>query len=722
MRRQASVGGWVVVVALLAAVSAPSARAVDRRAEYADAFVDADTNSGEWTIGNDAIRYTVGIRQNTLRLVRLSLAGSSRAVTPPRETDAVVTLDGDPTALGTAASGFAIDQVAASTGSHFVSLAVRFKAARRGLMATRHYVVYPGAAAVELWTTFETTDGEARVIENLNAYELALTGATIDYVTGLDAPSQEGGAFARRQHSLHDGERFMLGSPTMSTETAMPFFSVADDGVRVFSGLAWSGGWSAALERRGDILTAAMGLPPMSAIVRPGRPVEGPHAFIGATPDRDGADTAAVTRFVRESRAGRALPALTTFNTWFVHGINIDEATIRRDIEIASTIGIELFQVDAGWYPRGRPAHQFDFTDGLGSWHADPTRFPSGLHALSEYAHEHGMQFGLWVEPERVALSTIGLPGLAQESFLAQQQGAYQPGVDNERATDAQICLAHPAAKQWVEDRLIALIEQVRPDNLKWDFNRWVHCTRTDHGHPADGGNYEHTRALYDLLATIRQRFPNLTIENCSGGGHRLDFALARLTDTAWMDDRSAPSAHVRRNLNGLLHLFPSTYLFSYVMPHANEPMRGATDLPMMVRSRMPGAVGLATSLVQLGEGELNVLHQEFELAKRLRAVQQNATAYVLTPQRDGTGEWEIVQQLIPESGISYIFAFAERASGSIRVHLRGLRPDVTYEYRSADRGVIGHLRGEDLIVHGLEIVEAPESAAQVLVLQPVNP
>ena len=91
--------------------------------------------------------------------------------------------------------------------------------------------------------------------------------------------------------------------------------------------------------------------------------------------------------------------------------------------------------------------------------------------------------------------------------------------------------------------KVVQLVEEVHPDNLKWDFNRWVHCTRDDHDHPVDGGNYEHTRGLYLLLAAVRERFPSLILENSSGGGNRLDFALARLTDTGWMDDRSAPSA-----------------------------------------------------------------------------------------------------------------------------------------------------------------------------------
>ena len=723
MRRAVVTHVITLVAAALTSTHAFSAVGVQRLVQRGDAFVEGDHTSAEWTIGNGSIRYSIrATRNGPMRVVMLLVPGVSSAITRPRATDATLTIDGDLIRLGAADSGFVVESVNASEGSHFVSLAVRFTSGVRGIAATRHYVVYDTAPAIELWTTIESLDGTPRVVQNLNAVEHEVGFGEVRYVSGLDTPASQGGSFTRQQRTLEPGERFMLGSPTLSSELALPLVTIERGEYRVFSGLAWSGAWSTSIDRDDDGLVLAMGLPPMSAVVRPGQPVEGPHAFLGAAPAAAQGDVAAVTRFVRESRGGRPLPALTTFNTWFVHGINIDEETVRRDIDYAAAIGIELFQLDAGWYPRARPENAFDFTDGLGSWRADSARFPSGLAALANYAHERNMQFGLWVEPERVALDTIGKPGLADESYLATQDGAYHPGTANELARDGQICLANRAARQWVTAKLIEMIDQVQPDNLKWDFNRWVHCTRADHGHPVDGGNYAHTQALYEILAEIRTRYPHITIENCSGGGHRVDFGLARLTDTAWMDDRSAPSTHVRRNLHGLLALFPASYLFSYVMPHSDEPLHGSEDLALTVRSRLPGAVGLATSLDQLSEGELNVLHQEFELARRLRSVQQDAITYVLTPQRAGAGDWEVVQQFVPESGISYLFAYGERASGSVRVHPVGVDSELTYELRSADRGTIGRLRGSDVIANGLEVLEAPESAAQILVLQPLSP
>ena len=70
------------------------------------------------------------------------------------------------------------------------------------------------------------------------------------------------------------------------------------------------------------------------------------------------------------------------------------------------------------------------------------------------------MKLGVWVEPERVAISTVGGEGLAQEPWLAQHDSRYDPGLANEEARSAQICLAHPDAWRWVYDHLVGFISE----------------------------------------------------------------------------------------------------------------------------------------------------------------------------------------------------------------------------------------------------------------------
>jgi hypothetical protein len=114
----------------------------------------------------------------------------------------------------------------------------------------------------------------------------------------------------------------------------------------------------------------------------------------------------------------------------------IDEMTA------AAEAGVELFVVDAGWYLGAGKGN--DFASGLGSWQVDPARFPDGLASLREYAHSLGMQFGLWVEPERVNRSTVGKPQLAQEAWLATNNGSYKSPAT------PQICFGSAAARQWI--------------------------------------------------------------------------------------------------------------------------------------------------------------------------------------------------------------------------------------------------------------------------------
>ncbi len=197
------------------------------------------------------------------------------------------------------------------------------------------------------------------------------------------------------------------------------------------------------------------------------------------------------------------------------------------------------------------------------------------------------MKFGLWVEPERVSLATVGKSGLAQEPLLATH------GNDYGSALNAQICLAGAAGRKWVMDQLVALIDRVRPDYLKWDNNFWINCDRGGHGHGAADGNMAHVQALYGILDELRRRYPDLMIENVSGGGARLDFGMMAFTDTAWMDDRTAPASHVRHNLEGLTFAFPPAYLLSFLIDGDGEPIAGADDLALLVRSRAPGILGL---------------------------------------------------------------------------------------------------------------------------------
>ena len=287
-------------------------------------------------------------------------------------------------------------------------------------------------------------------------------------------------------------------------------------------------------------------------------------------------------------RAGRPIAPLVTYNTWFAYGTEIDEASMRAEMERAAALGVELFVIDAGWYAGAGAAGRSISMPGLGSWTADPARFPNGLAPLRDYAHALGMQ----VRP-------LGRARARQP--VARRRGRRRRGVARDATaastdpiTRRRSACASGRARQWLMDRLTALIDDVQPDYLKWDNNMLVNCDRDGHGHGATDGNFAHVRALYEhAVRSCATRYPDLLIENVSGGGNRLDVGMLRYTDVAWMDDRTAPSVHVRHNIEGLSAVFPPAYLLSFVTDHDAEPLHDAPDLSLYFRSRMVGALGL---------------------------------------------------------------------------------------------------------------------------------
>ena len=93
---------------------------------------------------------------------------------------------------------------------------------------------------------------------------------------------------------------------------------------------------------------------------------------------------------------------------------------------------------------------------------------------------------------------------------------------------------------------------------MKWDNNAWVNCNRTGHDHGASDGNFAQVQGLYEILQSLRDRYPDLLIENVADGGSRIDFGILRYSDVAWMDDRTSPPMRARHNLEGLSSVLPA--------------------------------------------------------------------------------------------------------------------------------------------------------------------
>jgi len=714
--------GMRIAVSLLL-VSAGAEGAAIPVASRGDAYVAHDAARSEWTIGNEGIAAIFGLSADH-QLALIALNGrTERRFTLPPGADTTVTLNGEPFALRDRPGGLRFSGVAADVAEGGVHLAFTYTHDTLHARIVRHYACYPNSPTLETWTQVEVIGGAAPVVvSDLIGWQLTIPAGTVHWLNGLrrdapDTPSDE--AFNLSRRDLASGEEFTLNAHWRSSEQFVPFVEIEGAGETWYGGIQWSGAWQITLARDGPQLKVTAGYPEIKTSVSADAPLEIPHSFFGIAAGDLTSVSANLRPFIDGAiRQGRPWTPLVTYNTWYAYGTRVDEATVRSEINRTAALGIELFVLDAGWYPGAGTNGAFDFESGLGTWMADPDRFPSGLRPLAEFAHESGMKFGLWVEPERVSLETVGQPGLADAAWLATRDGF------NVTESAGQICFGSRAARRWVYQRLTELIDEVHPDYLKWDNNSWLNCNRIDHDHGADDGNLAQVRGLYTVLQALRERYPDLQIENVAQGGGRIDFGWLRYSDAAWMSDRTAPSTHVRHTFEGLSTVFPPAYLLSFMIDDVGEPFSDGLDFLGLARSRMPGMLGFSYRSPGLRPSIAAPIAQSIAEYLSMRDILSNADAMLLSEQVESplwTG-WDVVEELDARTGNAVVFAFQDPADDHrLVLHPRGLRAEATYVVRSLDAGVIGSDTGAALMAYGIELVPGG-SSAHVLVLRCQTP
>jgi alpha-galactosidase len=686
-----------------------------------DAYVEA-IDGGGWAIGNTLVRYALRRQGTTIGVSDITDVGTGRDWSRSKGPDGFITINDQRINLGSNTTTFSSATVSEWWGG--VRLDVHYRIAAYALDITRTYAVYPTSSIVEVWTTYQAGNRQL-TLADLNDYAISVENGTLKWVTGLGTPDDAGGSFTVKTGDLDDGQIFEMGSDDRASESYVPWYSILTPDQQFFGAVLWSGSWRVRATRHGDTIDLQAGMPSFKTTLGVRAALETPHALFGMTTATTPEVSMALKGYIdRALRHGRPYSAYVSYNTWYSYGTFIDEASLTAEMDLAAAAGAEQFVVDAGWWPG---IVDGDFLRGWGTYEVDMDRFPSGLGALSDHAHQLGLRFGLWVEPERIDRSTLNMPGGAIERYLATSDSRYDPRVPNAQAVSAQVCFADPAARTWITGRLVDLIEAVHPDYLKWDNNFWINCNRAGHGHGSADGNFAHMRGVDMVRDELRARFPGMEIEDCSSGANRLSLDMLAYSDATWLDDRTSPSGVVRHDLEGLLGIFPAPYLLTFAVTTEWEPMAdngdGASDIPVIMRSRMPGMLGLSLRLGDMADGSLASMAKQIDLYKRLRPILLDGVSFLLGPQQTSYPDapwsgWDVTQHVSRTTGDSVLLAFeTPDAPPSALVRPKGLKPDVMYQVESADYGDLGAVSGSDLMLKGIEIAVSDVTRSHVLIL-----
>jgi alpha-galactosidase len=363
-------------------------------------------------------------------------------------------------------------------------------------------------------------------------------------------------------------------------------------------------------------------------------------------------------------------PRPLVLNTWeavyFDHRLD----RLAELADRAAQIGIERVVLDDGWFTGRR-----NDSAGLGDWTVDAGVWPQGLGPLVDRIRQHGMQFGLWFEPEMTNLDSE-LARTHPEWLLAPSSGV---GLASRHQYVVNI--GHPEAFAYLLERIDALVTEYSIDYLKWDHNRDLNEAVSRSAGGDRPGVRAQTLALYALIDELKARHPGLEIESCSSGGGRVDLGILDRTDRVWASDCNDPIE--RQSIQQWTSLLiPPELIGSHVGAPRSHTTGRVADAPFRLATTLFAHAGVEWDLTECSEDELETLRSWSALYREFRQLIHHGR----TVHADLADPATLLHGSVAADGSRALYSWARLATSAPgqagRVPLPGLDPSSSYRIR----------------------------------------
>ncbi len=358
-------------------------------------------------------------------------------------------------------------------------------------------------------------------------------------------------------------------------------------------------------------------------------------------------------------------------NNWEATYFDFDEKKLLEIAEDASELGIEMLVMDDGWF--GKRSND---DSSLGDWRVNEEKIRGGLNSLVENVKKLGMKFGIWIEPEMIS----------PDSELYRQHPDWALQVPGRDITQSRAQYVLDLSREEVADGVYEMIAEVLHSAdisyVKWDMNRQL-ATMGSYAWPADRqGELYHRYMLgvYRMQERLLADFPDLLLENCSGGGARFDAGMLYYSPQIWCSDDTDAVERLAIQ-EGTALIYPVSAMGAHVSVCPNHTVGRVTPFVTRGHVALSGTFGYELDITKLTDEEKAIVKaQTAEYHKYNDLIREGdyyrMESYTENKDRDS---WMIVSK---EKDRALVFCVqvlsgANRKSRFLR--LKGLDPDRRY-------------------------------------------
>ncbi|ETY72693.1 alpha-galactosidase [Lactiplantibacillus fabifermentans T30PCM01] len=385
-------------------------------------------------------------------------------------------------------------------------------------------------------------------------------------------------------------------------------------------------------------------------------------------------------------------PNPIVFNSWETAFFDFDAEKLLKIAHKAKKLGADLFVVDDGWF-----GHRDSTASSLGDWIADSRKFPAGIADFSTRLHAIGMKFGLWFEPE----------SFDPDSDLYRAHPDWVVGRLNERHSFGRgqyiLDMANPAVVDHLFDQIQQAIADAEVDYIKWDMNRNITEAYSNYLPAEQQGEFMHRYMLgtYDLMGRLLQRFPDLFIENCAGGGGRFDAGMLFYSPQIWASDDSDAVERLKIQYGTSL-VYPIDAISAHISAVPNQQVGRQTTLAMRNNVAKFASLGYELDPNLLSDNEQQQIKKDIEAYQQDADLIKNGRFYrIESPFESNETAWMVVSPDKRHALFGWYRILATANPSPKRyLKLAGLNENATYQIREQQ----AQLTGAELSTWGIRL------------------
>lgn len=310
-----------------------------------------------------------------------------------------------------------------------------------------------------------------------------------------------------------------------------PVAAVEDKSQGVFWGaqLAHNGSWQMELSRASDCLAFTGGLADCEfgswfKLVQPGEAFAAPKAFLSvAKGDLEtlcNQMTALHQKYMPlQPAVEQELPMI--YNEWCTSWGHPTEQLILDVAHKLQGSPVKYLVIDGGW---SRTTNSYLGQGGNGDWIPEDKQFPNGLLHLSREIQAMGFELGIWYEFE-VTTKGARVAEPDYDHLHLQRNGEVIYSGDTRSFWDFR----KPEVIAFLRERVLDLLRDNEIRFMKVDYNCSIGIGCDGAESPGEGLRQQ-LDAVREFFLTLRRELPDLVIENCASGGHRLEPSMMDIT------------------------------------------------------------------------------------------------------------------------------------------------------------------------------------------------